>query len=1073
MAVALCVPTASAQESTGTILGVITDETGAVVPNVAVTITSEDTGLTRTATTGNDGGYVVPLLPVGRYSVEAEASGFHRVVQTGIFLNVNEKARIDIVLRVGSLEDTITVEAEAPMVDTSSSTLGVVIEEKTILDLPLNGRDFTELGLLLPGVLPNPGRSGGGDLGSVGGQRTQSNNFTLDGAANNDLYDSGFVASPPPDAIQEFKILTHNYSAEYGRNSGSVVNVVTKAGTNEVHGSVWEFLRNDALDANDFFSNRAGAEKAPLTQNQFGLSLGGPLRRGKTFAFGFYEGLRERRGVTQNRIVLSPAERIGNFSADNPAPVTCADSGAICDPLNGLPFPNNTIPSARINLAAAALLDFLPLPNSPGNRHIQSPKRVEESDQFSVRIDHHFSDNHTLFGRYYFVDNESNNPLGGSNFSPEGSGSVGRDQTITLRDTYSFSPRLINEFSVAFVRQQEEPTTRSGIDPASLGIQIPVGEPNSLGVPFINLGIFTLGDAGQAFTRRTRNTYQVQEHLTYLRGRHSYKMGFDIRREQLFIIFPNRPNGDFAFSDDATGNARADFLLGIVDRFRQGGGDEVKHFFGTQLGFYWQDDFRVNSRLTLNYGLRYELNLPFYEKFDKMTSFQPGKQSQVFPNAPVGLLYPGDPGVPRATFETDKNNFGPRIGLAWDPWGDGKTSIRAGWALMYDATPGIAAFQNINVPPFNRFVQLDNVSLDDPYFGISPIPQEVDPAVQFPCGQDPTGTDPTQASCLVIGFRPDFVTGYAQHFNLTIQREFLPNFLFEIAYVGSTQTKFSGYLEVNPGLQGADFPTATPANLQQRRIHPAYNLIRPTFSVMNGSYHSLQVNLNKRFSRGYSLLGSWTWSKAIDHSSGVNSSENRPQDAFNLKDVRGRAIYDARHRFVLSYVWELPFFRNATGAVHHALGGWQINGITSVQTGFPLRFRERSDRSLRGLRADRPDIVCDPNDTAPHTVDEWFDTSCIVRLPSLIPGGQRDGTGGRNTIDGPGIRIFDFSLVKNFPIGERHKIQFRSEFFNLFNHPNFGTPGSRTGQSDFGVIQSVLPGAQGRREIQFALKYSF
>jgi len=1048
-------PTLKAQESTGTVLGTVTDPSGAALPGVKVIVVDELRGFTRSTATDDHGVYVVPLLLVGRYRVQAEATSFQRFVQTGVALDVNQKARIDIVMHLGSLEQTVTVEEGTLLVDTTNSTLGGLVAREEIVDLPLNGRNFTQLGVLLPGTASAPERISGGlnsnTAYTVNGQRTQSNNFLLDGATNNDLLTNGFAAVPPPDALQEFKILTHNYSPEYGRNSGSVVNVITRSGENEFHGSVWEFLRNDALDARNFFDD----ETAKLRRSQFGFSLGGPIVRDQTLFFGFYEGLRERLGQTQTVPVLSPEERGGDFAALNPAPASCAEPGAVCDPLTGNPFPGNVIPSDRLDPVALALLEALvPLPNSLGNRFVNAPTLRSDGEQLGLRVDHRFGAANNIFARYHFSDGETLNPIGEANFMPAGSSNVNRVQSVTVTEMHVFSPSVLNEVSLSFLRQDSQPATWSGVNPADFGFLYPTTEPTAFGMPFVELsGLFSLGDVQQNFTQVVRNTYQVLDNFTYLRGRHNFKMGLDIRREQIFLVFPNRPNGDFLFSGTFTGLPAADFLLGAASRFRQGGGDPSRHLFGTQVGFYWQDDFHALPRLTLSFGVRYELTLPYYDKYNRMGSFQPGRQSVFRPNAPQNLLYPEDPGVPRATIATDKNNFSPRIGLAWDPWGDGRTSLRAGYGLLFDVIPGWAPFQNILAPPFTRFANLDGPpSFADPFVGISPSPL-VDPALEFPC------------PCLVIGYSPDFTSGYAQHYNLTLQREMRRNFLFEVGYVGSTTTKFPGYLEINPALQT---PDATLQNAQSRRIYPAYTLVRLTFSRFNSNYNSLQVSLNKRLSQGYTFRASYTWSKAIDTQSNVNLGDDRPQDAFSLSDVRGRAIFDVRHRFVLSGLWNLPGLKEQPVLVRYILGGWQLSGILTFQTGFPLTAREPTDRSLRALRADRPDQVCNP-DTGPKTVQEWFATECFVRLPPRIPGGQRSGTAGRNTITGPDFKNVDLALIKKFPLSERQQLQFRTEFFNVFNHPNFKDPATLIGTSTFGQIDA----AHAPRIIQFGLKYLF
>lgn len=1037
-----------AQENTGAILGMVQDPSGAAVAGVQVLVTNEGTGLARAATTGADGFYNVLLLPVGRYSIQAEMAGFQRFLRQGVSLDVNQKLRVDITLQIGSVEQSVVVSGEAPQVERASSTLGIVVDERKVVDLPLNGRNFTQLGTLLPGTVPAPARLSGGagtpaTTGySVSGQRTQSNNFLLDGATNNDTLNSGYVLAPPPDAIQEFKILTHSYTAEYGRNSGSVVNVVSRSGTNSLHGRTWEFLRNDKLDARNFFARGA---KPPLKQNQFGASLGGPARRDRSFFFGYYEGFRNREGVTQNVAVLTERERRGDFSQ---SAVKARDPGT------RQPYPNDQLPASALSPIATRLLEKLvPLPNSPANRFVRSPARRDSSDQFGLRLDHKVTAANSLFGRYSFSDGDSFNPLGGSNFSPAGSRSLFRYQNLLLADTHVFSPRTIHEASIVFHRQRNNPATWSGLKAADFGYQFPGTEGSATGLPFVSLtGLFSLGDTQQNFTKLARNTYQALDNFTYVAGKHSWKMGFDYRREQIFLVFPNRPNGDLTFSGTFTGNAAADFLLGRVDQFRQGGGDPSKHFFGTQWGFYGQDDFRVTPRFTLNAGVRYELPIPYYDKYNRVGSFQPGRKSTVRPNAPANLLYPGDAGLPRSTIQTDRNNLAPRLGLAWDPTGSGKNSLRAGYGVFFDAVPGVAAFQNINVPPWNRFVQLGNVAMANPYAGLPANPQ-TDPRLEFPC------------PCLVIGFSPDFRTPYSQHFSLTFQRQLLPDYLLEAGYVGSLATKAAGYIEINPAIPG---PGATLANDPQRRIYKDYNLVRPTFSMFNSNYHSLQTSLNKRFSHGYSFLASYTWSKAIDFQSSVNLGDPRPQDAFRLRDVRGLALYDARHRFVFSHLWELPFFARTPGVAAKLLGGWQVSGIAAFQSGNPFTVTEPTDLSLRGLRADRPDAVSNPNRGA-KAVEQWFNTRAFVRL-TPAPGGQRSGTAGRNIVIAPGINNIDFAVFKRFRMTERHTLQFRAEAFNLANHPNFNEPGSSIGTPQtFGVISTARPA----RIIQFGLKYLF
>ncbi len=1012
--------------------GIVLDPSGAAVAGAQVKVESSATGFRREAGTDSSGAYTLALLPVGTYEITVSAKGFQTQSRTALPVNVNDTLRIDFQLSLSTQETAVNVNAEAPLVNTSDSTSGVVVQSRQIVELPLNGRNFTQLGLLIPGAVPTPQRLGGATSNSafsINGQRTQSNNFLLDGVSNNDTLNSGYVLIPPPDSLSQFKMVTHNYAAEYGQNSGSVVTAITRSGTNKLHAALWEFLRNDALDARNFFS----ASKPPLRLNQFGASAGAPIVKDRTFIFGYYEGVRSSEGLVNNVVVLSDLERTGNYSASSTKPR---------DPSTGQPFPGDIIPSTRIDTAARNILErYIPRSNSAGNRYLAAPARTVKSNQYGLRGDHRFSDANSLFLRYSYGQNDNFNPLGPANFSPAGSAAKDYNHGAVISDTHAFSPTLLNEASFSFLRQFSLPVTRSGVSPADLGFVYTPTEATALGMPLVQLsGLFTVGDAGQAFTQIARNNYQLNDNLTWIRGRHSLKMGFDFQRSQIFLVFPNRPNGDFTINGSASGNVTADFLLGRAAQFRQGGGDPSKHFFGSTYGFYMQDDWKVSRRLTLNLGLRYDLGLPYYDKYDRVASFQPGRKSTVRPDAPVNLLYPGDNGVPRATIQTDANNFAPRFGFAYDLTGGGNTSIRGGYGIFYDAIPGVAVFQNINVPPFNRFIQVDGVpSFTNPYQNFPTNPQ-TDPSRNFPC------------PCLVIGFSPELRSPYAQHWHLTVQQRLPFQLLAEVGYVGSNGVKFPGYREVNPAVPG---PGATLANTQARRLYRDFNLVRPTFGDFNSNYNAFQARLEKRYSSGLQFLASYTYSKAIDFQSSVNLGDPRPQDAFSMSDVRGLAIFDTRQRFVFSGGYELPW-------------GFLLQGIVSAQSGNPLTATESVDLSLRGLNADRPDQIGDPNN-GPKTPQEFFRRAAFQRLPAL-PGGQRSGTAGRNTIIGPGLFQADLAVLKRFSFWETHSIEFRAEFFNAFNNVNFLNPLTNIGSPQtFGVVQQARPA----RIIQFGLKYAF
>jgi outer membrane receptor protein involved in Fe transport len=1055
--VALAVPALAFAQATGSITGTVTDETGAVMPGVTVEVTNVGTNQTRTAVTGSDGYYTVPLLQPGQYSVKGTLAGFKTFLRDGVTVTVESTSRVDMKLAVGGLEETVSVTADVPLVETSNATLGIVVDEKQVVELPLNGRNFTQLGTLLPGVVAPPAGLGGatgeatpGGFGattsgfSVNGMRNQSNNFLLDGASNNDTFNTGFVLRPPPDAIQEFKILTHSYAAEYGRNAGSVINVVTKSGSNELHGAAWEFNRDDALQARNYFA-AADQDKPKLKQNQFGASLGGPVLRNRLFGFGYYEGFRNTSGLTQNFVVLSDAQRAGNFG-----------STAIRDPLTGLPFPGNQIPADRIDPAARALLDqFVPRANTGGNRYVISPDVVDNRDQFGLRFDYQMSQSNSLLGRYIRSQTERDEP---PTTRPIGSLSKATLQDFMVSDTHVFSSNAINVVRVSYNRIGANPAATSGLTNNEFGINVPHNVPSAQGLANITInGFFSLGDAQQPFVERLNETMQFTNDFTWILGGHSTKFGAEIMRQHMFIAFVNRPNGDFTFNGALSGNAAADFLLGLPSQFRRTTTNTPQDGEGWIYAGYAQDEFRPFENVTINAGLRYEVSVPFEDKNGALNAFRPGQQSTRFPQAPVGLVYPGDPGVPDGTYETDKNNIAPRLGLAWDPTGTGRSSLRAAWGIFYDTLAGQGDFfQNgVLAPPFTPLLEVNAppvpLTLRDPLSVIAGGANNFPPGLTF------------------IGWGEDFVQPSAQHFNITWAQELTRNLGAEVGYVGSRGKNMPIFIEVNPGVYTAG--QTTPG----ARIFPAFALVRPTFSVARSWYDSLQGSLRMRPTRGISFLASYTLGHAQDHVSGLNiGGESRPVLPVTIGDEasieralefeKGDALFDVRHRFVVSFNAALPSPQN-NAIMRHLLGGWQVNGIVQAQTGFPFTVVDNV-LSIRYL-TNRPDVTCDPNDNAPHTVEQWFDTSCFARRPvanTAEPGNQM-----RNTVRGPGFSRTDLSFFKNIDLARSHRLQFRVEAFNLFNQARFSNPGNQIGTPTFGRITAAEDG----RIVQLAAKYSF
>jgi outer membrane receptor protein involved in Fe transport len=1042
-------------QATGSISGTAKDDSGAVLPGVTIEATNAGTNAARTATTGPDGFFTIPLVQPGTYNVKASLSGFSTFSRSGVKVNVSETALVNVSMKVGGQSETVEVTGQAPLIETGNATLGIVIDEKKIVELPLNGRNFAQLGTLIPGVVAPPAGLGGangdatpGGFGNVtggfnvNGQRNQSNNFLLDGATNNDTFNTGFVLRPPPDAIQEFKILTHSYSAEYGRNSGSVVNVVTKSGSNTWHGGVWEFNRNDKFQERNFFVPST-QPKPKLKQNQFGAALGGPLMKDKLFAFGYYEGYRNTRGTTQNLLVPTTAQRSGDFSG-----------ATIRDPLTGQPFPGGVIPANRISPISAKLLtDFMPLANSPANRYIVSPEVVDNRDQAGGRLDYKLSDKHQMIGRFLWSHTKAATP---KTVQPADSLAIAKLMDIMASDTYMFSANAINQLRLSVNKIDAQPAVTSGLTNSAYGINVRNTNPLAVGLPSIAISGFPgLGDAQQPFVQRNNDVYQLTDDFSWLRGKHSLKFGLDIRQEHMFIAFINRPNGDYTFSGAITGNALADFLLGFPAQFRATTQQAIQEGTGKTYAGYAQDEFRFSDRLTLNLGLRYELATPFVEKENRIVVINPERQSTVQPLAPKGLLYPGDAGIPDGGYATDKNNIAPRLAFTWDPNGKGRTSVRGAWGIFYDSLAGQGdLFQSgVLAPPFTPLVEL-NATAANPFLTFA-----------NPLGTGTQTPNLFPANLTIIGWGPTFNTPSAMHYNLTVQRQIGDSLGLEVGYVGSRGKNLPMFIEINPIVA----PPAT-------RKYPAYSLLRPTLTVAESWYNSVQASLRMRPTRGVNFLMSYTLGNAKDHVSGLNiGGENRQVLSVNLGDEgslqtalaqeKGPALFDVRHRFVLSFGAELPKFADKSAAMRNVLGGWQLNGIFQAQTGFPLTVTDPV-LSITGF-TNRPNMTCDPNSGGAKTVTQWFNTACFARRAVANTGGLSSQS--RNAVRGPGFNRTDLSIFKNFTFSKTKQIQIRIEGFNIFNQERFGQPVANIAAANFGQITSADDG----RIIQFGAKFSF
>lgn len=899
---------------------------------------------------------------------------------------------------------------------------------------------------------------------SVNGLRQQSNNFLLDGADNNDGFLGTAAGVPNPDALQEFRILTNGYSAEYRRGGGAQVNIVTRSGTNSFRGSAYHFLRNDVFDARNFFST----DVPKLRQNQFGATFGGPVIRNKTFFFGSFEGFRRRQGITNSSVVPSAAQRLGDFTGSAP----------IKDPSDTLPcttadrrgcFADNKIPDARISPIAKNILALLPLPNRGSNQLSVTRNGTTDTHQFLVRVDHQLARNNNLSARYFYDYGNGTKPF--SNPPPVNvPGFEYKDefgfQNAIVSDTHNFTPRLLNEARLAYSRTRTLfNQAQSKVTPNSLGFTYPVGGRQI--PPLISISGFTaIGSVFETDALRRDNIYQFQDHITWLAGRHELRIGTDVFINQYALREDNANAGNFNFNGGVTGNALADFMLGLANRFTQANAGAPAYFSSRFFQPYLQDDFKIHPRLTLNLGLRYELNGAMREKNNRLIAFRPGLKSVLVPNAPTGLLFEGDPGANRIV-NIDKNNVAPRVGFAWDVFGDGKTSLRGGYGIYYDIVL-TTLYGNfvVSVPYTTTFTVTNPARFADPFNGNSPL-----------AGNNTNLGFPSLLPLTLVD--GDYVAPYNQQWNLTVQREVAKDLMIEVGYLGTKGTNVPGTRVLNTA-EFRNVGTQTPSsrNIDARRpFGPAFGTIYNYQSTVNSNYHGLQTTANKRFSQGFSLLAAYTWSKAIDNGSYPTGRRavragTLLQDQNNLRGGRGLSSFDARHRFVLSGTWELPIFRTRRDWGGRILGGWQLNGILQLQSGKPFVVQDSTDPNVDGVTSDHPDVIRNPN-LSNRIVDLFFDTAAFVRLPADT---NRFGTAGRNIVIGPDYKNLDMSLFKNFRLTERIRTEFRWEVFNVLNHANFENPtggslGNDIASPVFGKLQSTLTASE--RIMQFALRFAF
>lgn len=1055
--VLLLLPVAAlAQTSSGRILGVVQDSSAGSLPGVSIVIRNIATGTERTTVTNDRGQYEVPALQPGQYQVEAELEGFRRYVRGPVTVQVNQDTRVDAVLEVGALSETITVAAEGIAVQTTTSSLGKVVEEKQILELPLSGRNFTSLGLLTPGVTTR-GQSTTDANYVVHGQRQDANNFQLDGVANVSLGGNSVQARPNVDAVQEFKIQTSNFSAEFGRNSGSVVQVVTKSGTNRFSGSGWEFHRNDSFQTRNFF---ATTDPPPLEQNQYGFTIGGPVKKNRTFFFGSFEGFRLSRGLTRQTTVATAQERAGDFSFL---------SRSIIDPVTGQPFPGNRIPANRISPAALKLLELMPLPNVAGagprtNNFASSPSQDQTFDQYMLRVDHRISDKWNIFYRHFLQDNTSFNPFQGSgpaNYLGFPTAGESRTQHGTLALTTMLGNSGLNELRVGFASNDSISQNLPLLNPLDYGINYvrPQDAAGGLGLPDITInGMSGIGNTIQGPSTNPSSEWQISNVFSKAMGRHYLKMGGEMRRGvddfDLGFFFVGR----FVFNGTYTGDAFADFLLGRAVEFNHAKGRTKLEMRNKNFGAFFQDDIQLRSNLTLNLGVRYDYYSPITDKLGQTSTFIVRQEDTGVPQSGVAeVVIAGTDGLPEnSTYFPDKNNFQPRIGFAWDVFGDGRLAVRGGGGVFHNQLRNNLALQHILSYPFQEQPVYRDTTLENP----------IKQVVGNPIIGQLYSTD------------PDITVPYTVSYSLGAQYQFFGNMVAEVAFVKNDGYDLLQFEEMNQPFYVAGQTTA--ANKDLFRPYRGFSSVLRSTNWGHSDYKGIEMSLQRRFSRGLGFGLAYTLSESNDLMSGFHSGATsttyllKPQDSDNPEAEYANSDFDARHRFTASQVWELPFGPNRRwlndGALGHVIGGWTLTSLWTFQSGMPYNVFDGADPCLRagGYTAScRPNLVGDPND-GPKTAAQWFNTAAYQRTAI----GQF-GSAPRNSFRGPGLKNTDVALIKRVMLDGLRRgmnLELRLEGFNVFNVVNYGVPNLNIASGTFGRIGSTATDA---REYQVGIKFTF
>jgi hypothetical protein len=1064
---------AMGQSATASLRGVVTDGTKAVVAGADVMLTSAGTGQQHAQRSDNHGEFSFQELFVGDYRVEVRSPGFATWVNSGIHLDVGNQSQIAVQLVPASEQQTVEVSSEAAGLQTNEIAQGAVVSENEIANLPLNGRNFTQLGILQPGVRPASAsltvmgafRRAGQNY-EVNGQRPESNTFLVDGMRDINRMDGGYAYRPPADTMAEFRILTTTAPAEFGGTNGGITTIVTRSGTEQFHGTLYEFFRNDALDANNYFAPR----KEVLKQNQYGGTIGGPMVHNHAYFFTYYEGLRNVQDITHGVVVPTMAERSGDFSADAPILLNAGRT----------PFGNDL--SGQINPITARYLQSFPIPNTTENPHLAQTSNQSQynSDQGGVKADWLLRSADVLSARYSYSTMEFRDPYSelGADVPGFPVGYYTNTHLGGVTETHTFSARTVLTANVSFFQNHILLDKRfSGYSPQAFGFGYASTWASATGAPLImTQGYSNVGDPIINPRDTIQNDYAFNANIAHTQGKHVTSYGGQFRRTQLNGYQANFASGTFSFTVQGyTNNSLANFLLGRPDIFTQAGGDFTRALRGWELGAYAQDEYRLGPRLTLNYGVRYEITTPFQDIHNRLMAFVPGKQSVVHPNAPRGLLFPGDSGIPDTVAPIFKGDVAPRVGFAWDPRGNSRTVIRSAYGIFYDGL-----LNGVGMPMRGASSALPNVV-------VRTLTGKINYANPLATVSNPftPGQFALPASTFTID--TNLLPPYTQDWNLTIDQS-MGKQVLSVGYIGAKGTRLPRLVEANPAVYQ---PGATLANSGRRRIFSGCTLTSGTCQLgtaglvegnANSTFHSAQISLTRRGTPDLSYTLAYTFSKDLDYSSSLHMSGpapwlilgelDVPQNNQDLKGEYGRSLFDSRHRFAGCITYSVPFARNLTGVSRTFLDGWQFNALLALNSSTPFTVYDSANVSLQaphpgvsGMFGDRPNVSGNPNKGAPHKVSQWVSPSAFQRLDPVANAGQF-GREGRNSIAGPAFGSLDASLSKSFAISEKTKMQFRAETFNVTNHTNLILPVDDMNSPAFGQVTE----AQAPRVLQFAVK---